>query len=236
MPSNKFLVDEYYTQFKSGSVSFIDDLPFKMLMSNPKVCQCLISAILEREMEIIGKIDTSFAIDNLNNDGHSVVLDVLCKEKNGNMVNVEMQKARGNIDHLTRVDYYASMMKVKFAKSGDYVYAKIPKVTIIYLTDFDVFKEGEALYHITETILETGKKVDMGREFIFVNIASQKNKIVCALSRLLKTGEVIASDYTDPNLADIARGIDRFKTKGENEMRYSRIFGSIRGSTSQRRT
>ena len=48
---------------------------------------------------------------------------------------------------------------------------KVPNVCVLFISRFDMFKDGIPLYHVDRVVRETGKVVDNGFEEIYVNAA-----------------------------------------------------------------
>lgn len=143
----------------------IDDVFFEVLARNPRVCEEMLRTILEDEnLVVVSSVTQS---DERNLYGRSVRLDALCVLSDGTKVNVEVQRSN-NDNHLKRVRYNASCITVRESSTGTNFEA-IPEVYIVYISEFDIFKENETIYHVEKVLKETGKVIDDGLHEIFVN-------------------------------------------------------------------
>jgi len=147
----------------------MDDVLFQKICESKETCQEIISAILGEKVEVIQVISQD-SIGNLQ--GRSVRLDCLCRLNNGIYVNVEVQKP-DNDDHEARVRYNASVITANETPKS-VKFKDVARVIVIYITSFDIFKEGYPIYHIDRTIRETGTVRDDGFVEIYVNAAVKK--------------------------------------------------------------
>ena len=71
------------------NLRLIDDTLFRLIGERPEVCQEILRTILDdKELEVI----SSKAQETMVSLYREVVLDVLCKSKDGKLFNVEVQK------------------------------------------------------------------------------------------------------------------------------------------------
>lgn len=98
----------------------------------------------------------------------------MCSFGNGVKCNVEVQRADKD-DHLRRVRFNASSITVKESNPGE-KFRDVIELYVIYISEFDFFKGGKAIYHIDKILRETGIVVDDGLHEIFVNTAVDDGK------------------------------------------------------------
>ena len=144
-----------------------DDTFFEMVAKDKDAVQDILRIIFhEPELEIIELIPQS-SVKNLY--GRSVRLDALCLMKDGNYINVEIQKADDD-NHLKRTRYNASCITANASEPGEN-FENVKDVYIVYISKFDVFKKGRRLYHIGRAILDCFEttSINDGERFIYVN-------------------------------------------------------------------
>lgn len=64
----------------------------------------------------------------------------------GCIVNIEVQKADDD-DHQRRVRYNGALLTINVTDPGD-KFKNVPDVIVVFISRFDVFKYGKALYHV----------------------------------------------------------------------------------------
>ncbi len=143
----------------------IDDIFFEMMAKDKGVCEELLQVILGDERLVVLEVSVQHSLKNIY--GRSVRLDALCILGDGTRCNIEVQKTDDD-DHLKRVRYHAACITTSGTKTGT-DFKDIPNVCVVYISQFDIFKEGKTIYHLDNVIRETGTVVDDGQQEIFVN-------------------------------------------------------------------
>ena len=145
----------------------IDDTFFEKIAEDPEVCEELLQVILQEPELKVTEVIPQKSIRNLQ--GHSVRLDALCIRGDGHFCNVEIHRANDE-NSLKRVRYNASCITANIVDPGE-KYENVPDVSVVYISEFDVFKLERTIYHIEPTIVETRNTVDNGLHEIYVNTA-----------------------------------------------------------------
>ncbi|MBQ2995556.1 MAG: hypothetical protein IJD56_08650, partial [Peptococcaceae bacterium] len=65
-------------------------------------------------------------------------------------------------------------------------YADLPDVYVIFISAFDIFKQGKTIYHIERTIKETSTIVTNGTHEIYVNTAIDDGSDIAKLMQYFK--------------------------------------------------
>ena len=65
-------------------------------------------------------------------------------------MNIEVQNA-DNVNHQKRVRYYSSVLTTSLMKKGE-SFDNVPEVCMIYICNFDIFKENKSSYLIKRVI------------------------------------------------------------------------------------
>lgn len=162
---NKEIFQKY--QARIAKYRPIDDTFFEKIAEDPEVCEELLQVILEDSNLKVIEVIPQKSLKNLQ--GRSVRLDALCIKGNGNYCNIEIHRAKDE-DPLKRVRYNASCITANIVEPGE-KFERIPELSVIYISEFDVFKLKKTIYHIEPTIMETNSVVDNGLHEIYVNTA-----------------------------------------------------------------
>lgn len=162
-------------------LNIIDDTLFQKMAEDIDFCEEMISTIMGKKIKV-KKVVPQNSIKNLQ--GRSVVLDALCEIEDGKEFNVEVQKADGD-DHQKRVRYNTSCVTANITEPGT-KFEKVPDVTGIYISKFDIFKSGKTLYHIDRVVRETGEVQENGLQEIYVNTKIDDGSDVAELMRIFK--------------------------------------------------
>lgn len=176
----------------------IDDVMFQQLAESEKVCQEILRVILEDNNLIVQEVTSQASIGNIF--GRSVRLDALCTLGDGTICNIEVQKE--NIDDdLKRTRYNASSIVSRYSNKSS-KFSQIPNVTIVYISQYDIFNSGKTIYHVDSVIRETNTTIDDGLKRIFVNTQHCNNDTsdIGALMRCFLQKEI--SDEKFPELAE----------------------------------
>lgn len=130
-------------------------------------CQEMLQIILEDDKIEVLQVVPQYSIHNLH--GRSVRLDALCRIRNGELCNIEIQKA-DNDDHVKRVRYNAACITASNTRVGSN-FIDVPNVCVVYISTFDMFKGGKTIYHIDRVIRELDEISDNGCKEVYVNTA-----------------------------------------------------------------
>lgn len=149
------------------SLNVIDDAMFHKVAEDTSAVEEILRTVLEDESLTVVRVEPQKSLRNLG--ARSVVLDALCELSDGTQVAVEVQK-RNDADHARRVRYVRSCLETFLAEQGCGFY-DIPTVTVTFLSAFDPFGGGHAIYHVRRCLVETGQFVDDGAIDIYVNAA-----------------------------------------------------------------
>ena len=109
-------------------------------------------------------------------------IDALCKLKNKTLVDIEVQKANDD-DHQRRIRYNGAVLAANFTKKNT-KFKDVPNVIVVFISSFDLFKRGYALYHVDRVIRETKERVENGLSEIYVNAAVKDESNIAELMRI----------------------------------------------------
>lgn len=125
---------------------FTEDKVFGWVMDNKDFCKYVIQAVLpDLKIAEVMSIDTQKEINRPKDVSKDVRLDVLVKDTDGRLYDIEMQVANnGNLGE--RMRYYQSRLD-SFALEAGHSYNDLKETYIIFLCDFDYFhKKKNALF------------------------------------------------------------------------------------------
>ena len=153
-----------------------------------------------------------------------MILDAHCKLGDGRETDIEVQKANDD-NHQKRVRYNGSVLTANIMDPGE-KFEKVPDVCVVFISRFDMFKDGLPLYHVDRVVRETGKVVDNGFEEIYVNAAVKDSSDVSELM------EVFVSDtvYND-KFPLTSAGKHRYKETEEGQNIMCEIMERINEET-----
>ena len=194
------------------SLNPIDDALFQKMAEDRGFCQEILQVILnDKALQVMDNVP-QFMLKNLQ--GRSCILDVKCTLGDGRIVNAEVQKS-DNDDHQRRVRYNAALLTANIAEPGDRFKA-IPDVVVVFISKFDMYKSGKALYHVDRIIRENGTMVDNGFSELYVNAEVQDDSDVAKLMDIFTRHEA----YDDEMFPITSKRKRLFKTteEGVNEM------------------
>ena len=160
--------------------NLIDDILFTKAAENKDFCQEILRTVCEDPELVVIENTAQRKMQNLA--GRSVVFDAICKLKNKTLVNIEVQKANDD-DHQRRVRYNGAVLAANVTKKNT-KFKDVPNVIVVFISSFDLFKRGYALYHVDRVIRETKERVENGLSEIYVNAAVKDESNVAELMRI----------------------------------------------------
>ena len=202
-----------YEEQKSfvAKLNVIDDVFFHKMAEDKEVCEEILRILLSKPNLKVVESQVQRYLRNIG--AHSVILDVLCQDENGDYINVEVQKTDDD-DHQRRLRFNQSNIDTTFVEKG-IPYNKLPDIYLVFISKFDVFNEGHTVYHINRVIEETGTIVENGTHEIYANTAIDDKSDIAELMQYFKnsTGE-------HENFMNLCNRVKYFKEsqKGVSEM------------------
>lgn len=180
----------------------IDDTFFEKIAEEREVCEEMLRVILEdSELKVIEVVPQK----NIRNlQGRSVRLDALCKRGNGLFSNIEVHRAKDE-NPLKRVRYNASCITANIVSPGEN-FENVLDVSVVYISEFDVFKLERTIYHVEPTIVETKDKVDNGLHEIYVNTQVNDGSLIAELMQCF-----LQTDVNNEKFPKFSRRVYYFK-------------------------
>ena len=144
----------------------MDDIFFTKCFSGSRECTALLlRIILSRSDIMVERVETQSWMQSILN--HSVKLDILARDGEGKLYNIEVQKDERGAKR-RRARYYSSMIDASALGKGE-DYDTLPESYVIFITEKDALGDGQALYEIERCIAGTGKPYGDGSHIIHVS-------------------------------------------------------------------
>ena len=217
----------------------MDDAMFQKMAEDVAFPQEILQVILaDKALQVLENVP-QFSLKNMQ--GRSCILDVRCLLSDGRIVNIEVQKADDD-DHQRRVRYNGSLVTTNITEPGD-KFKDVPDVIIIFISKFDVFKSGKALYHVDRVVRETGELAYNGFSEIYINAEVNDNSDVAKLMEIFTKDEVYDDvkfpatssrkrlfKHTEEGVSAMCEIIEKYKAEGMAQgMAMGRAEGRIEG-------
>ena len=198
MPNEKYL--ETIKKFR-----LIDDTFFSACFdNNEEDVEYILRIILDKPTLKVLKVQTQKSVENMY--GRSVRFDVFATDDKGKLYNIEVQRTDAGAVP-TRARYNSSMLDYhKLKKKAKF--NELPETFVIFITEHDVLKDGEQIYHVERVVRETNKLFDDGTHIIYVN-GSYKDESGSALGDLVH--DFFCANPADMKHRQLARRVSFLK-------------------------
>ena len=152
-------------------ISLKGDVPFKMFLAgeNRDSRACLrhfLSAVIGREVRRVKVRNPDILPDIVGKKQHR--LDINCEFDGGRRADIELQLTKADDDQKVRALYYGGKLFSGTLNAGD-DYDVAPAVYQIFLTDFDLFGDGE-FYRRAMMRLDDGSLFSDRLQLLFLNL------------------------------------------------------------------
>ena len=168
---------------------------FMVFAKSKKFCQEFLRVILQDNKLVVISNSIQEVLPSAFNK--SVTLDMLCRLKDGSIVNVEIQLTKEKF-HAKRIFNYASKIRVADLGKGE-LHKEARNIIIIYLTEKDIFGKGSTVYEVEMNIVsDQGNMIsswEPGLSVYYVNTEGLTNKTINEYLKLLKDKTTINKKY-----------------------------------------
>lgn len=148
-----------------SKLRLMDDDFMCKVFEDKNCVELLLQIILKRTDLQVQKVHTQHEIKNLQ--GRSVRLDIIAIDRDEKIYNIEVQRNNKGAE-AKRARYNSSLMDANITEPGD-KYQNLPESYVIFITEHDILKGNQPLYHVNRRIEETGEQFDDGTHIIYVN-------------------------------------------------------------------
>lgn len=148
------------------NMCLMDDIFFcRFFDENIECTQYVLRIIMDKPDLIVKSAKSQFNVENIH--GRGIRLDVLAVDSAGKLYNIEVQrKDDGAVPQRAR--YNSSLLDADNLEKGA-KFKNLPETFVIFITENDVLKGGEQIYHIERVVKETGKNFGDGSHIVYVN-------------------------------------------------------------------
>ena len=144
----------------------LDDVFMKeILRDNIPAVQIIVRTLLRRKDITVTDVKIQDEFSNLV--GHSVRVDVLARDSQGRIYNIEIQRASDGAGakraryHLGAVDWHT------LPPGADY--EELPETWIIFITEKDIFGKNFPVYTVERMVMETGEPFGDAGHILYAN-------------------------------------------------------------------
>ena len=170
---------------------------FMIFAKNKKFCEEFLRVVLQDKKLIV--VDNEIQKYLPTAFSKNIVLDMLCKLKDGSIVNVEIQLSKEK-EHAKRIFTYASKIKSYLTEKGK-KYKNIKDVIVIYLTKEDIFKKRSTVYEVEMNVKTDRDKIvekwDCGLKVYYVNTEGLTNKTINEYLKILTDKTTVNRKYKE---------------------------------------
>lgn len=206
------------------SLRLLDDDFMNKVFEDKACAEFLLQIILERTDLTVQKVHSQHNLKNLQ--GRSVRLDILATDEAGRVYNIEVQRSDKGAG-AKRARYNSSLIDANITEPGDN-YENLNETYVIFITEHDVLKAGQPIYHIDRMIQETSASFGDGSHILYVNAQIKDNT---ALSQLMH--DFACTKAEEMHYPILAKRVRYFKEEQEGVATMSRIFEEIKREAAQ---
>lgn len=164
---------------------------------------------------ITGTPDLEIISENAQHDlsrqdgGRSVCLDVFARDSKGTLYDIEVQRADKGASP-KRARYHSSVMDVEFLEAGE-DFDSLHETYVIFITENDIFREGELAYHFIRTSLSGGLLLGDGSHIMYLNASYSRPGDSSELAMLMH--DFLCSDPEEMETEMLAKEVKELKSK-----------------------
>lgn len=206
------------------SLRLLDDDFMNKVFEDKACAEFLLQIILERTDLTVQKVHSQHNLKNLQ--GRSVRLDILATDEGGRVYNIEVQRSDKGAG-AKRARYNSSLIDANITEPGDN-YENLNETYVIFITEHDVLKAGQPIYHIDRMIQETSASFGDGSHILYVNAQIKDNT---ALGQLMH--DFACTKAEEMHYPILAKRVRYFKEEQEGVATMSRIFEEIKREAAQ---
>lgn len=198
-----------------GKLRILDDtLMREVFRNNLELAQFMLRIIIDKPDLVLTKEETQYDLQHLFGS-RSITLDVFGEDSDGKQYDCEVQIADDGAN-AHRARYHSAAMDVDNLKIRE-DFRSLPDTYVIFITENDVWGEGQPIYLIDRINTTTGKHFDDGEHIIYVNGAYDNKDDTSDLAKLIhdfrckKADEMVLTPFAHimKFLKETPKGVDR---------------------------
>ena len=196
---------------EARKLTLFSDVFMTTALKDTAACQHVLRILTGIKTLTVKTVRTQYRISNITS--HDAVLDVLAEDREGHLIDIEIQRA-DTIDHARRTRFYGSMIDSEYLQKGK-TYSEMPDVHIIYISETDLWNAGRTTYLVKKFFEGTDVAYDDGLYIRYVNAAVDDGSDTARLMEYFKT-----TDPEDASQGDLSKRVHLLKCEkgGWDEM------------------
>lgn len=149
-----------------------DDFMRIFLADNKEATELVVRTIIGKDDIEVVEVVARSSVDDI---GRSVQLDILAKDSQGALYNIEIQRNKDGASP-KRLRYHSSILDAT-ALERDEDFTKLPEKYVIFITEDDYWKKGKPFYRFANMLVDDDLKLCLndGQHYIYVNGAYVDN-------------------------------------------------------------
>ena len=204
-------MNENVGQIIDNLTLFDDDLMSMVFDGNIPATELLLKIILRRDdIQVISVVGQK-ELENPIVGGRNIRLDILVKDQQGNIFNVEVQRSNKGADE-RRARFHSSMIDSRMLKAGQ-EFKELLESYVILITQKDYFGHGLPIYTVNRHLEELGEVFKDGSHIIYVNGSYRGDD---PLGKLMY--DFGCKDAEDMYYSELAKSVKHFKEEGGREV------------------
>ena len=190
---------------------FDDDLMSMVFDENMPAAELLLKIILKRDdIQVISVVGQK-ELENPVVGGRNIRLDILVKDRKGNVFNVEVQRSNKGADE-RRARFHSSMIDSCILRARQ-EFKELLETYVILITQKDYFGKGLPIYTVNRHIEELEEVFQDGSHIIYVNGSYRGDD---PLGKLMY--DFGCKNAEDMYYEELAKGVKHFKEEGGREV------------------
>ena len=187
---------------ESREFNLLSDVFLSVALDDVPACQHIIRILTGIGDLMVKQVRTQYVIAKINS--RTVRLDVLAEDSEGKLYQIEIQR-QDTVDHPRRVRYYGALADSEFLAKGREYY-ELPDRLQFYISETDIWKEGETVYPVTKRLGKDGPIYDDGEYIFYVNAEVDDGSRIAKMMKYFKT-----ADPNDDSEGDLSKRVHYLK-------------------------
>lgn len=200
MKRSKYKVLQMLIRIIDNLTLFDDDLMSLVFDGNFPAAELILKIILKKDDIKVVSVVGQKELENPLVDGRNIRLDILVKDSDMELFNVEVQRSNAGADE-KRARFHSSMVDIRMLKAGQES-KELRESYVIFITREDYFGYGLPIYTIDRHFEEIDKKFQDGSHIIYVENGSYRGDD--AIGRLMHDFD--CKESKDIYYSELAKG------------------------------
>ncbi len=135
---HKALIEQSIQELRSAGL--FNDTLASLALEDKAACQHVVRTLLGRDDIVIESVKSQYRL--VSSASREVILDAYAKDKDGRIINIEIQRG-DTLDHARRIRYYGAMLDCEALKKGS-DFSELPDTYIIYISEKNLWDATDA--------------------------------------------------------------------------------------------